>query len=177
MEEQQTLALGNLAREGDYVQFFVLRKRASKNKPSPANYSHHMRKAVTLGAVPSTIDDIPAPIEPSDGGLQEEKAMNVRHGHFGCVSESGIFFEHKAKPGQFHVPEFKTKIDFPYSYIYKQIALVEDGKPGAKIATKEKVVRNRRPEHDKSISKSSNDENIFDSGFSDDGGTKYSKTD
>lgn len=70
-----------------------------------------------LGTVPSTIDDIPelskAPI-PDD-----EQSIVSQVGHFGAVSESGLYVDTKWT-GDRPINTVRTKIDLPYSTLQWQ---------------------------------------------------------
>jgi len=124
LEEQQTSALGNIAQEGAYIQFFVARRDTSKALPVPesSDVQVSMRRSAVFGAVPSTVDDIPTPRAELDTNSTDTPAslFITRPGHFGFVSESGMFVRHglhraSSKPP---APDNFTKIDMPYSYFY-----------------------------------------------------------
>jgi hypothetical protein len=124
LEEQQTSALGNIAQEGASIQFFVAGKHRENGEAIPYgvyDVAGITRKTVVLGAVPSTVDDVPKSNQEARG-----KKLYSLPGHFGCVSESGIYFEDKdlismstdeiTSTEQNAIPH-QTKIDLPFSYV------------------------------------------------------------
>ncbi|KAG4428536.1 hypothetical protein IFR05_015982 [Cadophora sp. M221] len=122
LEEQQTSALGNIAQQGAYIQFFVAsRERGLGLIQHPVERGKIlMRKSAVFGAVPSTVDDIPPQPQTqtaADNGTKTgSKSIHVRRGHFGFVSESGMFVRHG--PDRSATGDGFTKIDMPYSYFY-----------------------------------------------------------
>ncbi|PVH78837.1 hypothetical protein DL98DRAFT_236536 [Cadophora sp. DSE1049] len=124
LEEQQTSALGNIAQEGAYIQFFVARRNTLKEMPvyDRSAYKVLMRQSAVFGAVPSTVDDVPTP--PREINKESTDTPTppfiIRRGHFGLVSEAGMFVRHGPhhKPGQPPMPDSFTKVDMPYSYFY-----------------------------------------------------------
>lgn len=81
-----------------------------------------MRRSVVFGAVPSTVDDTPTPRTELNTNSTDTTASPfiTRLGHFGFVSESGMFVRHgphhaASKPP---APDSFTKVDMPYSYFY-----------------------------------------------------------
>ena len=131
LEEQQASALGNLAQEGAFIQFLV----ADSNR-SPVDFSwrekNHVdatRRSTVIGVVPSTVDEM-APKSEDNASSKADKQLDVRIwlGHFGCVSESGMFIHRSnasPSPGQedsrsaTNFPPIDTKVDLPFSYIYR----------------------------------------------------------
>jgi hypothetical protein len=89
------------------------------------------RTTTVLGAVPSTVDEIHG-IQEEELDVESPKAnIRVHLGLFGCVSESGMFLQRqrvRSENGQNategEVPLVQTKIDLPYSYIYRDHAKV-----------------------------------------------------
>jgi hypothetical protein len=121
LEEQQSYALGNIAQEGASIQFFVAKENIKHTKDLVVHDRRFVKKTFVLGGVPSTVDDVPEP-------KQEHPKKNLFFlpGHFGVVSESGIYFRDrslKAKSGDENTstePEaipHETKIDLPFSYV------------------------------------------------------------
>lgn len=114
LEEQQASALGNIANEHSFIQFFLAKesKRESKDqKERPISSS------VSIGTTPSTIDEISIPVGNDVRGLEDLYSIP---GHFGAVSESGMYYSSNTIH---HLPtkdrierSVKTKIDVPYSY-------------------------------------------------------------
>ncbi|KAL2072797.1 hypothetical protein VTL71DRAFT_12140 [Oculimacula yallundae] len=126
LEDQQTSALGNIAQPGAFIQFFVaLREPTSQPRimMKRPNYSY-MRKSAVFGAVPSTVDDVVVPLPRADGQAQGGKharksnSIHFKAGHFGFVSERGMFLRHgpRYKPDRLPSDDNFTKIDLPYSY-------------------------------------------------------------
>ena len=117
LEEQQISALGNLAQPGAYIQFFVGNPGKSHTTlEKRLNYFDPKKRNVVIGTTPSTIDDIP--IDTVDKGGEH---VRIRNGHFGCVSQSGIYLSKKdpgSNPNTSESPSFGTKIDLPHSYVY-----------------------------------------------------------
>lgn len=126
LEEQQTQALGNVAQEGAQIQFFALEqsqnKKALADVPSETTETRS-EQTLVFGATPSRIDEVP------DAKSDEKGSVSVLRGHFGCVSESGIFYSFaRAAPPSVGInspvepkwSSFSTKIDLPYSYVYSK---------------------------------------------------------
>ena len=137
MEEQRTSALGNIAEPDAYIQFFILDNKNARGRPlrSPKPVSVDIwQRSTVVGTVPSTIDD------QRFDSLGPEKARDAKvicqAGHFGALSEAGMFLsapsiEQRAPKGRDVVikkPAIHTKIDLPYSYIYRDFRL--EAKPG-----------------------------------------------
>ncbi len=113
-DRQQVSALGNLAQEGAFIQFLVAPKTFESLEESDEEYAEFTRQSTVFGVVPSTVDDIP-----DETQEEAEFKLQVHHGHFGCVSESGLFFRGlQAKTGPSNPRVVETKIDLPYSYAY-----------------------------------------------------------
>jgi hypothetical protein len=135
LEEQHASALGNMAQPGAYIQFFV----ADSSQIECGDHLHgpakrHLKAAemfqnsLVIGTVPSTIDDLP---QPQKNNGQEASGIRgshikIRLGHFGCVSESGMFLSHtEVEPShsddqiELTNRQTSTKVDLPYSYFYR----------------------------------------------------------
>lgn len=110
-DRQQVSALGNLAQEGAFIQFLVAPKTFESLEESDEEYAEFTRRSTVFGVVPSTVDDIP-----DENQEKTRFDLQVHHGHFGCVSESGLFF--RAEEGRSNPRVVETKIDLPYSYAY-----------------------------------------------------------
>lgn len=117
LDEQQASTLGNIAQEGAFIQFLVAAKNDAAVDSSEENEPEYRDSALgstVMGVIPSTIDEL------HDVSLNEPREVpklniQVYLGHFGCVSESGMFFKRKRK-----IHGVETKIDLPYSYIYRE---------------------------------------------------------
>jgi len=113
LEEQQISALGNIAKPGDYIQFFVGNRRKHISSEKRLNYGDPKKRSVVIGTAPSTIDDVPSP--------ETSTEIKIRPGHFGCASQSGIYISQKSSESkQFgsENPTFSSKVDMPHSYAY-----------------------------------------------------------
>jgi hypothetical protein len=111
-DRQQVSALGNLAQEGAFIQFLVAPKTFESLEENDEEHAKFARQSTVFGVVPSTVDDIP--------DEKQEKAefdLQIHPGHFGCVSESGLFYR-APKMGRSNPRIVETKIDLPYSYAY-----------------------------------------------------------
>ena len=135
LEEQQVSALGNIAKPGAYIQFFAAdssRIGHAERLPEPAkkhlNVVDTFQNSLVIGTVPSTIDNVPR--NQINHGQEtsgvRKSFIKAQLGHFGCVSESGVFLnlaevEHNRYEDRIdHIRrENSTKIDLPYSYFYR----------------------------------------------------------
>ncbi|KUJ22876.1 uncharacterized protein LY89DRAFT_714581 [Mollisia scopiformis] len=142
MDEDMISGLGNIAETGASIQFLVVDDGLPPPLPMGRKRFTSTRKSIVFGSIPSTIDDIPE----TNDSLQETR-YQYRVGHFGCVSGSGIFFQHgnpsskttstserglevegapepekasgTTQQAERKEPTFvRTKIDLPYSYMY-----------------------------------------------------------
>ena len=115
VDEQQISALGNLASPDSYVQFFAANS-AERNEESPSGLTrrniYRPRSTALLGTVPSTIDNVPEPPKAPQPSVEEPIISCL--GHFGAVSESGLFVDTKWT-GNKAVNTIRTKLDLPYS--------------------------------------------------------------
>ncbi|KAF7896878.1 uncharacterized protein EAF01_009281 [Botrytis porri] len=76
----------------------------------------------TFGVVPSTIDEIPSyDIHDSSTSNETLPFLSFHKGEFGAVSESGIYLHssHQKRINAKSHELINTKIDMPYSYIYR----------------------------------------------------------
>ncbi|PBP22871.1 V-type ATPase, C subunit family protein [Diplocarpon rosae] len=126
LEEQQASALGNLAQEGAYIQFFVAHNKRPLADIEDFDPAHMMRTSIVFGSVPSTVDDFYPARPPSSTQSAEKPIYHIRRGHFGFVSESGVFVRHSTGDsdissggGASSALESVTKIDLPYSYLVR----------------------------------------------------------
>ena len=133
LEEQQASVLTCMAQPGAYIQFFVADSSKTNHRerlPEPANLSNVdlFQKSLVIGTVPSTIDDVPKSQQSSEQGVSGAKSSSImaRLGHFGFVSESGMFLSHTEvdsshsdEQDEIISPDINTKIDLPYSYFYR----------------------------------------------------------
>lgn len=140
LEEERVPALGNIARPNAYIQFFLANSdipfrqpvetpdwseaaELAKNKEKEIHADVYQASTV-LGAVPSTIDDISNP-ESSPGKAPLKDSTLFQNGHFGALSESGIYYNSTVvkdfKSGEYVMSPLpiSTKIDVPYSYFFQ----------------------------------------------------------
>ncbi|EKD17223.1 V-type ATPase, C subunit family protein [Drepanopeziza brunnea f. sp. 'multigermtubi' MB_m1] len=130
MEEQQASALGNVAQEGSFVQFFAAHPSRPQSTQEFSN-GPATRSSIIFGSVPSTVDDITS-AQPFANVPEGKQLYDLRLGQFGFVSESGLFIHHGSRnvnaalaqdasvgPG---LGEHFTKIDLPYSYLRMDFA-------------------------------------------------------
>lgn len=136
LEEQQMSALGNIAESDAYIQFFIANDNFAYVKPvklaklAGVNIG---QTSTVVGTVPSTIDDQPNDEPHPEAGKAE---IVCQPGHFGAVSEAGMFLsadsiKQRAPKGRDRIiekPAIHTKIDLPYSYVYRDFRL--EAKPG-----------------------------------------------
>jgi hypothetical protein len=154
-QEQQDTALGDLARPGDWIQFFTVDPSKAKeysNESREALDLHYWRDSITrdhlvvpetaeainwmkstvFGAVPSTIDKMPD----NKDDINPKKGVVFQQGHFGAVSESGLFLrsEQRFRKGSLEEKQttsdfrtYDTKIDIPHSYVYRNLSLGSGG--------------------------------------------------
>ncbi|RAL66814.1 hypothetical protein DID88_007597 [Monilinia fructigena] len=143
IEHGQGTTLGNLARRGDYIQFFTINpdklkdydslmkdsasaevsdldSSASDEEPAVENWS----KRSVFGVVPSTIDKLPTSEVSGESTALANTApfLTFRKGEFGAVSESGIYLHssHQRRVNDTSYEHINTKIDMPYSYLYRE---------------------------------------------------------
>lgn len=116
LEEQQASALGNIARPDDFIQFFIT---GSEKQPNPPKRPDGHASSLVIGTIPSTIDDIASSVSSTPGNAEHNETSLM--GHFGAVSESGIYldFDSLNEWTASSTPEFCTKVDIPYSYFCK----------------------------------------------------------
>ncbi len=119
----QAQALGDIARPGSYIQFFVAQEPGPKSSgflrkllkdKSESNADAETVNSLTIGCIPSRVDEMPVQMTgPGGQSLKpvEESVLDFRYGHFGAQSESGMFMS-SSGPNR---PDIKTKIDVPYT--------------------------------------------------------------
>lgn len=146
-QDQQDAALGSIAKAGDYIQFFIASKaKPTEDTPSgpteiqPAKIKTGQMKyrdwisSTVFGTVPSTIDDMPLA---EDAAVASEQKITLLAGHFGAVSESGIYIN---LPAQRNMASVQSKIDLPFSFALKEFqALKRDGRKWL-LTSKEKEI-------------------------------------
>ncbi|KAG9246682.1 hypothetical protein BJ878DRAFT_455799 [Calycina marina] len=126
VEDQRALALGNLANTDSYIQFFAAQapeSRADEHMKSnfmplaPSDSEKKSRPSartsLVLGSVPSTIDKVPG-TQTTSIQSDYDTAAFPRKGHFGAVSESGLYVDTQ-RSSVVDKDTVHTKIDLPYS--------------------------------------------------------------
>ncbi|CZT42822.1 uncharacterized protein RSE6_02773 [Rhynchosporium secalis] len=146
LEDQQTSALGNIAQAGAFVQFFVARREHLTRPVEPGGvYLNALRKSAVFGAVPSTVDDVLVPSSEtsrdstgSKRAWKSDDTIHTHRGHFGFVSERGMFLRHgrNYNPERPNEPCNFTKIDLPHSYFYMDYRSLGEGKPGTPVGAR-----------------------------------------
>jgi hypothetical protein len=120
----QTRALGEIAKPGSYIQFWIAHDLPGvgtdmNNKPSNPNETCPALgvSSFSFGCIPSTIDDIPSPSAEPNKSSKEGSGLAEFHGHFGAQSEHGIFlhFQIPGEQGLERESTLKTKMDVPYA--------------------------------------------------------------
>ncbi|EPE25969.1 hypothetical protein GLAREA_01881 [Glarea lozoyensis ATCC 20868] len=133
VEEQQMSALGNIAKPGSFIRFFGRSSWSSvpdKTEPKRIKDFDPTARNVVVGTCASTIDDIPGDAQDDDTDY-----IRLRAGHFGCVTQSGLFVEKQPSDGG---SAYETKLDMPNSFLFASMksaymnqppsAQLEDGK-------------------------------------------------
>ncbi|KAH8603047.1 hypothetical protein B0O99DRAFT_18516 [Bisporella sp. PMI_857] len=115
-EVQQDSALGNLASSGSWIQFFAAHNTTDVNSLVETQTPSILQLTTAFGAVPSTVDDISQPVYAGDnqGGV-----FHSYPGHFGAVSEAGLYVNQKGTDELSKKESNSTKIDLPYSYVHQ----------------------------------------------------------
>ncbi|KAK6587501.1 hypothetical protein PZA11_000791 [Diplocarpon coronariae] len=129
LEEQQASALGNLAQEGAHIQFFVAHNKRPLADMEDLGRAKMMRTSTVFGSVPSTVDDVYPAQSANSPRSTEQPVYHIRRGHFGFVSESGMFVRHSTVKSDImsmgdapSAGESVTKIDLPYSYLVRDFS-------------------------------------------------------
>jgi hypothetical protein len=129
LEEQQASALGRIAHPNAFIQFFLANGKNTfksyRDGDTLKKTADVFQVGTVIGTVPSTVDDIPVSVPPQ--GCHPKSSINFQVGHFGAVSESGIYYNStlvKDTKSEIHVtPQhpISTKIDVPYSYVFRNL--------------------------------------------------------
>ena len=124
LEDQQNSALGKIAEVDAFIQFFIANATAPVVPfAKPSVHGDVWQQTTVIGAVPSTIDDQ----RTDEADSSTEDYITYQKGHFGAVSESGMFlstFPAKNGNDSDQIAEdlpLHTKIDLPYSYVYRDM--------------------------------------------------------
>lgn len=121
VEATDTPPLGEIARAGDFVQFYIAPTVSPSNNMADQALRPSIRRpteqSIDLGVIPSTVDSLPTFAEPADGN-QETRVTQVYHNHFGALSESGLALTVKSiLPDQTELVGRRngTKLDVPFT--------------------------------------------------------------
>jgi hypothetical protein len=140
-EDQPSFMIGGVAKPNSYIQFFLSadEERFKINEPVPTDRKivpQGVYSFTAIGAVSSDTRNFRAPTEAwvANKTTEGKKHTYARPGHFGAVSESGIFLrsadtktEQKrgdAEPTE-QIPVL-SKINSPYSYFYRDMRSAEE---------------------------------------------------
>ncbi|RFU26721.1 hypothetical protein B7463_g9609, partial [Scytalidium lignicola] len=121
-------ALGDLAKPDAYIQFFVADPHQGQDQGERVKSNATDGMTTVVGTVPSTVDEMPRVSEGLISDNIPDEDLFIHHvGHFGAVSESGMFVESseassasfsgnsKSESGsEGHM--VRSKIDMPYSF-------------------------------------------------------------
>lgn len=110
--ETQEGMLGNAAKIGDFVQFYIAPENSTPPL-LPGVADHGLR--LEIGTIPSTVDTMPFTQRPGDGD-EPPPLGTVYHGHFGFMSEKGISLAKlRTDSDSLQQPEWRTKLTIPLS--------------------------------------------------------------
>jgi hypothetical protein len=110
-KDEQSQALGEVAKPGDYIQFFIPGD-AMPEAPLVEEANSARRESSVFGTIPSSVDDLPPTISAEETS-QLENFVAVP-GHFGALTEQGIYLS-LVRPKDTQLADFKTKIDIPFT--------------------------------------------------------------
>ncbi|KAF2429204.1 hypothetical protein EJ08DRAFT_650624 [Tothia fuscella] len=107
--------LGNAAKVGDYIQFFIARTDCEDSSLDAEHIEEHDSSTMDFGTIPSTIDAMPD-LEPLNAeSIDGEKAVEVFPNHFGALSEKGFSIEISHSEQNDSNSVGLSKVDVPYS--------------------------------------------------------------
>jgi hypothetical protein len=116
LEEQQTSALGNIAKPGSFIRFFARTSwkpwvGVDSEAPKIFKSFDPATRTVVIGTSQSTIDMVPEEL-PQKG---DETFIRFQSGAFRCSSQSGVFItKEPTTDGTTH----KTKLDMPGAFLF-----------------------------------------------------------
>jgi hypothetical protein len=122
LQEQQAMALGDIAKPNSFIQFFVAAGPSTflikKNHGEITAHTNDVfRSNIVIGVYPSTVDEVP---KLPTNKPQTKKNLRFRAGHFGAMSEAGMYLKiSKVDDKGSGESITSTKIDLPYSYFYR----------------------------------------------------------
>lgn len=121
VQRQRREALGEIVREGDGVMFLLAPKDVQRDALAPQKSQSTPGCAVTLGVVPSSINEY-ASSSPSDNGHTSKIANELEHhaNFFGMLSEGGLAI---SVTGPSDNVLTQSKMDVPF----QQLSVIEKG--------------------------------------------------
>lgn len=142
-QQQQDWSLEGIVKPDSYVQFFLMPepKEAQSTEviEDQEGFNDAARYSLTVfGSVPRPLDQIQAPAWAVSKVLESKDFIYFRGGHFGAVSESGLFLTSSAAKDESHGSDgkhseqtlVKSKVNAPFSYFYRdrrsQAGMVRD---------------------------------------------------
>lgn len=111
--------IGEVAKPGDYIQFFALEDTSDHFDYGPASYADPQGRSISsadLGTIPSSIDVLPTVSSDRSSSISTPNIEKFE-AHFGILSEAGLslrIVEHKTKTAAEKLI-VQTKVDVPYS--------------------------------------------------------------
>ena len=115
----QAKMLGDVAKVGDSIQFFVLRTNARTVERT--NRSDCLRSwSLDVGSIPSSIDQVPIAASKSNSNLKLKDGLETRYvaDHFGALSESGFYLQIiRSSVSAGEQSSNISKVDVPFSHL------------------------------------------------------------
>jgi hypothetical protein len=116
--EAQEGMLGNAAKVGDFVQFFIAYIAPRNNLPFlPGETPTESEFGLDIGVIPSTVDAMPIMDSPHDDDVASQRGVTFLN-QFGFMSEKGVSIgtpRNKDEPEAVEQPEWRTKLTTPFS--------------------------------------------------------------
>ena len=139
-EDQSPFMVGGVAKPNSYIQFFLSadEKRFKINEPLPTERKltpGGVYSFTAVGAVPSDTRKFRAPTKAwvANKTIEGKNRTHARPGHFGAVSESGIFLRSaEVRDGKMAGEEsveqtpILSKVNSPFSYFYRDMRSAEE---------------------------------------------------
>lgn len=109
--DQQRQALGEIVKPGESVMFFLAPKEANASLLEDNRYTAGSDRAMTLGVIPSSIDDLPENAVHTTQRQHHASSQSIHHHDaFGMLSEGGMALDMTHKYNN----QIQTKIDIPF---------------------------------------------------------------
>lgn len=139
-DDQPSFMVGGVVKPNSYIQFFLSadEKRFKINEPLPTERKltpGGVYSFTAVGAVPSDTRKFRAPTKAwvANKTIEGKNLTHARPGHFGAVSESGIFLRSaEVKDGKMAGEEsveqtpILSKVNAPFSYFYRDMRSAEE---------------------------------------------------